>query len=242
GLDAGLHAPIQALSTAAQQGLGAALTGITVVGSCLTDDFRPGQSDINTVLLLNQLSPAVLDQVTQAVRPQARKHRLAVPLLMTVDYIERSRDVFGIELLDFQLTHQTVLGDDPFRDLSFNKADVRLQCERELKADLIRLRQGYITAAGKDALIRDVLIAGVKSLAPLLRAMLWLKDKPRETRLAPTWQSASENFGIHAGPLQRIAAWRHEKTTTNGLTLREAFEQVYKVIDQLATIVDEFEE
>ena len=41
-------------------------------------------------------------------------------------------------------------------DLTFKRSDVRLQCERELKADLIRLRQGYITAGGKDPLIGEV--------------------------------------------------------------------------------------
>ena len=104
---------------------------------------------------------------------------------MTPAYIDRSRDVFGIELLDFQLCHHTVLGDDPFAALSFAKVDVRLQCERELKASLIRLRQGYLAAGGNVLLVRDVLIAAVKALAPLLRAMLWLTDRERTPEASP---------------------------------------------------------
>ena len=33
---------------------------------------------------------------------------------MTPSYIDRSRDVFGIEFPDFQSTHKTILGEGPF--------------------------------------------------------------------------------------------------------------------------------
>ena len=61
---------------------------------------------------------------------------------MTPHYLACSRDVFPVEFLDFQLVHETILGEDPFVSLQVDKAHVRLQCERELKATLVRLRQG----------------------------------------------------------------------------------------------------
>ncbi|MEK7994977.1 MAG: hypothetical protein AAB403_14320, partial [Planctomycetota bacterium] len=133
--------------------LGDNLQSITVVGSALTDDFRAGYSDINTVLVVGEQTVAALNAIASLARPMSRK-KISPPLLMTSSYIERSRDVFGVELLDFQLTHQTILGQDPFAPLTFEKKTVRLQCERELKAMLIRLRQGYIAAAANRKLVR----------------------------------------------------------------------------------------
>jgi len=221
------------LSTA----LGDNLQSITVVGSSLTEDFRAGQSDINTVLVLGGQTLASLNAVASLAKPMSRK-KISPPLLMTQSYIERSQDVFGVEFLDFQLAHETIMGDDPFASLKFDKKDVRLQCERELKATLIRLRQGYIAAAANKKLVRDILISTAKSMATLLRAMLWLKDTDRTARAVATFSSAADEFSIDTNPLTSANKWRHEKVRLSETEMENTFESVYSVIDQLADIVD----
>ena len=213
------------------------LQSITVVGSSLTEDFRSGQSDINTVLVLGKQNLGSLNTVASLAKPMSRK-KISPPLLMTQSYIERSRDVFGVEFLDFQLVHETIMGDDPFTSLAFDKKDVRIQCERELKAMLIRLRQGYIAAAANKKLVRDILISTAKGMAPLLRAMLWLKDIDRSTRAEPTFSGAADEFSIDTNSLTSAIKWRHEKIRLSETEMENTFESVYSVIEQLAGIVD----
>ncbi len=220
--------------------LGDNLKSITVVGSSLTEDFKAGHSDINTVLVLGGQAVDSLNAVAALARPMSRK-RLSPPLLMTSSYIERSRDVFGVEFLDFQLIHQTILGDDPFASLTFDKKDVRLQCERELKAMLIRLRQGYIAAAANRRLVRDILISAAKGLAPLLRAMLWLKDSERPSRMEPTFSKAADEFSFDADLLTTAAGWRHQKTHLSTAEMERAFASVYSSVERLADVVDKLE-
>lgn len=220
--------------------LGENLQSITVVGSSLTEDFKPGQSDINTVLVLRRQTLASLNDIATLAKPM-RKKRISPPLLMTESYIKQSRDVFGVEFLDFQLTHQTILGDDPFAALTFDKKDVRLQCERELKAMLIRLRQGYIAAAANKKLVRDVLISTVKGLMPLLRAMLWLKDIDRPTKAESTLREATEQFLINKEPLITTIKWQHQKVRLSQVEVESAFESVYATVEQLALFVDKLE-
>ncbi|OHB59272.1 MAG: hypothetical protein A2167_05560 [Planctomycetes bacterium RBG_13_46_10] len=220
--------------------LGDNLQSITVVGSSLTRDYRPGQSDINTVLVLGKLTVNSLDAIAGMAKVMSRK-KISAPLLMTLAYIERSLDVFGVEFLDFQLIHQTILGSDPFVLLNPKKDDVRLQCERELKAMLIRLRQGYIAAAADRKIVRDILISTEKGLAPLLRAMLWLKsiDRPAETE--PTFKKAGAEFSINVESLIYIAGWQYEKVYPDKTTVKNSFESVYSIVEKLAIIVDELE-
>jgi len=218
--------------------LGDNLKSITVVGSSLTEDFRPGQSDINTVLVLGEQALASLNAVASLAKPMSKK-KISPPLLMTQSYIERSRDVFGVEFLDFQLAHETIIGDDPFASLKFDKKDVRIQCERELKAMLIRLRQGYIAAAANKKLVRDILISTAKGMAPLLRALLWLKGVERTAQAKPTFVKAAGEFSIDTNPLKSAIIWRHEKIRLSETEMENAFESVYSVIEQLAGIVDE---
>ncbi|MHC4205772.1 MAG: hypothetical protein ACYSTT_14045 [Planctomycetota bacterium] len=217
--------------------LGDNLQSITVVGSSLTEDFRPDSSDINTVMVLDRQDLSSLNAVAQLAKPMSRK-KISPPLLMTQSYIERSRDVFGVEFLDFQLSHETVMGDDPFVSLEFDKKDVRLQCERELKAMLIRLRQGYIAAAANKKLVRDILISTARGMVPLLRAMLWLKDIDRTARAEPTFAKAAGEFSINTNPLTSAIKWRHEKTRLSETEMENSFESAYSVVEQLAGIVD----
>lgn len=128
--------PLATLVQQLQTRLGENLRGVIVVGSALTDDFQPNASDINTVVLLNRHDVGTLNAVASLGRSLSRR-RLSAPLLMTSFHIERSRDVFGVEFLDFQRTHETILGEDPFAAIHVEKSDVRLQCERELKAMLV---------------------------------------------------------------------------------------------------------
>ena len=217
--------------------LGDNLQSITVVGSSLTDDFKPDSSDINTILVLGKQNLASLNAIASLAKPMRRK-RISPPLLMTQSYIERSRDVFGVELLDFQLAHETIMGDDPFTSLKFDKKDVRLQCERELKAMLIRLRQGYIAAAANKKLVRDILISTAKGMLPLLRAMLWLKDIDRTARTESTLGKAAKDYSIDMNSLTTALKWRHEKVRLSETEMENAYESVYSVVEQLSDIVD----
>ena len=220
--------------------LGENLQSITVVGSSLTIDFRPGLSDINTVLVLKSHTLDSLKSIASNAKSMNRK-KISPPLLMTPSYIERSLDVFGIELLDFQLIHQTIFGDDPFSTLTFEKKDVRLQCERELKAMLIRLRQGYIAASANKKLVRDILISSIKSLSPLLRAMLWLKniDRPKETELI--FKKTYEHFSINTDSLTNTEKWRHQKMHLDESLVNDTFVSIYTTVEKLSDIVDKLE-
>ena len=239
-LPAHIRDSVQDFTERVSAALGNNLQSLTVVGSSLTADFKPGQSDINTVLVLGRQNLDALNAIASLARPM-RKKKISPPLLMTPSYIERSSDVFGVEFLDFQLTHRTVLGEDPFASLTFEKKDVRLQCERELKATLIRLRQGYIAAAANRRLVRDILISTAKALAPLLRAMLWLKDSERVGETGPTFSKASGVFSLRADPLMTADQWRYQKVRLSEAEMEAAFESVYSTVDELAGRVDTLE-
>jgi len=239
-LDARIRDAVGAFAEKLAAAVGNNMRSITIVGSSLTQDFRAGHSDINTVLVVGEQTVATLNAIASLARPMSRK-KISPPLLMTSSYIERSRDVFGVEFLDFQLTHETILGQDPFAPLTFEKKNVRLQCERELKAMLIRLRQGYIAAAANRKLVRDILVSTAKGLAPFLRAMLWLRDSDRPRLTEPTFNKAAAEFSINLDPLVTTGKWRHEKARLGETEMENMFTSVYETIEQLADAVDKLE-
>jgi hypothetical protein len=235
-----IREPLKAFTERLAAELGDNVKSVTVVGSSLTEDFKPGQSDINSVIVLGRQTLGALNTIAGLAKPMSKK-KISSPLLMTPSYIERSLDAFGIEFLDFQLTHQTILGTDPFASLSLDKKDVRLQCERELKAMLIRLRQGYIAAGANKRLVRDILISTTKGLAPLLRAMLWLKDVDRPAETEATFSKAGEEFSVNMDFVITAGKWRHAKLRLGDAEIQGTFESVYMTVEQLAVTVDKLE-
>lgn len=240
GLPEPIRDPVDSFATVLTSEFADNLLSMTVIGSSLGEDYQPGLSDINTIVVLDHRTLTALNTIAALARPMGKK-KIACPLLMTPAYIERSLDVFGVEFLDFQLSHQTVLGDDPFESLAFDKKDVRLQCERELKATLIRLRQGYITSAANRRVVRDILISTVKGLMPILRAMLWLKDIERPRCVELTINRAADVFALGAELLLTVDDWRLEGTKINQQQMQEAFEAMYETVEKLSVIVDELE-
>jgi hypothetical protein len=232
--------PTKAFAEKLLAGLGENLQSITVVGSSLTEDFKPGRSDINTVIVLGRPSSDSLDTITGAVR-SLRKRKLAAPIPLTLAHIERFCDVLGVELLDLQMTHQTILGDDPFERLTFTKDDIRVQCKRRLLATLLRLRRGYITAAANERVICDMLTSAACGLVPLLRAMLWLKDIDRPHRAELVFSTSAVEFLIETHFIMAARRWRHARTYLRGDKISTVFESICSAIEMLALIVDEIE-
>lgn len=234
------QASLQQAAMRLQQALGKDLLSMTVVGSAATEAYRQGVSDINTVLVLKDLTRAQLDAIATQAK-SLHKLNMGPPLLMTPEYIERSHDVFSVELLDFQHFGATIWGEDPFSRLTFKKTHVRLQCERELKAMLIRLRQGYIAAAGNKKLLQDLLVATAKASLPYLRAMLWIKDQPREAGVKTIVTNAGEALKLDIHVLADIMDRHYAKVRVQGDQMMYHFEKTYTAIEKLARWVDRFE-
>lgn len=240
GIREPVRGPLRLLTGQLHDGLHDNLRSVTVVGSSLTEDFKPRVSDINTVVVLDRHSTPALALVASLAKP-LRRQGLAAPLLVTTSYIDRSRDVFGVEFLDFQLTHETIFGDDPFTSLTFDKSDVRLQCEREFKAMLVKMQQGYVLAGGNARVVREETVAAAKQLAPLVRAMLWLKDVERPRTMTAALRKASEQLNVELDAAIEADQWRQGRRRLTAAEVEAGFEDVFAAVENLSQIVDDLE-
>ncbi len=241
GLREEVREPVRFLLTRLQEDLGDELLSLCVVGSAVTSDFHPKRSDINTVLVVERRSQRLL-QLLAGYGMSMGKRKLRAPLLMTAEYIEQSIDVFGVEFLDFQLNHAVVYGSDPFSDLNFHKRDIRLQCERQLKAALINLRQGYIRALGKPKIVAGLLLDCVSELTVLLRTLLWMADVDRPHETQSTLEAAAKTFEFDAQKIAPLMKLKQEHARPQVDQVENLFEQIYQVVDHLARKVDQIGE
>ncbi len=214
---------------------------VTLTGSCVTGDYLPGKSDINSVLVLMEITPQILDALASLGRRYGKKG-LSAPLIMTPEYIERSLDVFPVEFLDLKLIHSTIHGRDFFSDLFINKSLLRLQCERELKSKLIHLHQGYISSSGKPRALKLLLTDAYPGFFPLFRAMLAIVQMSRTPPLSKeeVLSRIEAAFGVYLGPLRKIRVPEEKGRFGSGRqALKELFTEVYQLTHELSLAMDQ---
>jgi hypothetical protein len=218
----------------------AVLRSLTVTGSCLTGDYMPGISDINSVLVLAKTDVADLD-ILASMAGRSRKKRIRSPLVMTEEYIARSLDVFAIEFLDMRLFHLTVLGSDPFHKLAIERAPLRMQCERDLRGKLVNLQRAYIACEGAAPQVKDLLLDALPGYFPLLRAMLYLVRAPKEPP-APKADVLAEAESVFSVPLnglrELLAAKAAGKLPRDRAAARALFQDLYRITHDLSAAID----
>jgi hypothetical protein len=157
-----------------EQALGSTLIGVSVYGSAATDEWVRTRSDVNTMIVVNGVTSAVLDTLVAWLVPW-RKRGFALPLVVDEEFLERARDVFPMELDDARRAHRTLLGPDVLGQIRVDRTQVRRQCEHEARAKLLRLRALYLDAAASPALLERLLVESVKTFLVILRHVLHLR-------------------------------------------------------------------
>ncbi|MFQ5330464.1 MAG: hypothetical protein ACE5D4_10860 [Thermodesulfobacteriota bacterium] len=210
----------------------------TIVGSALAGDFDEKASNIDSVIVLKEMDLRFIEFLAPLGK-RFRKKGIGAPLIMTPDYITTSLDVFPIEFLNFKLIHTTVYGDDLFDSLDLEKRHLRLQCERDVKAKLIWLRQGYISSLGDRKLLSERLADSITGYIPLFRAIIFLLGKEPPFTKHDVVKTLQELTRIETGIFERILLLRHKKVTLSSEELTASFEQYYRGTEKIATIIDE---
>src|SRR2546427_3103333 len=92
------------------------LTSVILYGSAAAGNFREGVSDLNVLCIVRDSSFSALQPFVSALKWWS-KQKQPQPLVMTRDELERSMDVFTIELLEIQWHHRVLFGDDVVQGL-----------------------------------------------------------------------------------------------------------------------------
>lgn len=210
---------------------------IHIVGSAVTPDFKEDISDINSVIVLNKMSLDFIEFLAPLGKKYGKK-RIAAPLIMTWEYIQKSLDVFPVEFHDFRLIHKTVAGEDILKGLLIKKENLRLQCEREIKARQIGLIQGYISSAGDRKLIASLLIRSFTGCIPLLRAIIFLLGKEPPVLRADVIKTFQE-IATDSSVYEKLILLRNKKIKPSSSELIHIFEHYYNSLEKIGIILDE---
>ena len=215
------------------------IISIYIIGSAVTKDFHPKYSDINTLIVVKGIEIPFYDFIASLGKRYGKK-KIRAPIIITRDYINRSLEVFPLEFLEMKLIHQLVYGDDVLKDIKIEKADIRLQCERELKGKLQHLCQGYIKAMGNKMTFTDLLVGSLSGYFPLFRGILFLYNHEIPKEKGDVLHAINECCGVDMKVYRNLMDIRSRNFYPPIEALKEIFKNLYRVLDTITKKVDEF--
>ncbi|MBN1850294.1 MAG: nucleotidyltransferase domain-containing protein, partial [Deltaproteobacteria bacterium] len=195
------------------------LVSIILYGSAASGDYIPGKSDINLMVVLSDEEIEHIDKAFKAIA-KWQKRKVAVPLFLTEQYIETSTDVFPIEYLNFQRNHMLLYGKDVLSELTFDRHDVRLQCEREIKGKLLILREAYLESKGKGKALKEVIVHSFQAFLALFTSLLFFKEKDVPLENREIVSSVSHEYGLDSELLNQLLDIKEEKTKLNDIEMK----------------------
>ncbi len=219
--------------------LGPDLTSYTVIGHAVTEGLSKGQMLQSLVVAGNDADLFHLAQRIAGVSDALQKSRVGPPLLVTGAYIDRSRDVFPVELLHMQLWHHTLTGTDPFEALCIDKTHVRSQCEREAKRYMLHIRQGVMRSDRGATLLHDILAELLEAVIPLFGAVLYYKGVQRPQTRATLFEAFGRTIGVDVAPFEQDLSDASGQRALKRDQYAPVLHGCYTVLETLTKWIDE---
>jgi hypothetical protein len=160
-----------------QSAAGDNLKAVVLYGSAVTGEFAEKHSNINILCLLERVGAAELERL-HTVTEWWMNQGNAAPLIVTLDELIRSADVFAIEMLDMKWHHRMLFGADFLEQLEVPMRLHRAQVEHEMRVNWLRLRQAILVAPPKKRPHFGIMAASVAVFCALFRHALIAVGQP----------------------------------------------------------------
>ncbi|MEX0908007.1 MAG: hypothetical protein WD054_06725 [Gemmatimonadota bacterium] len=210
----------------------------SLFGSAARGEWIEGTSDVNVLVLLDDIDAQVLAEAAAVTNPAIAKGLR--PLLMEVDEWGRAADVFTIELADMKDAAVPLHGDDPAAAHVVNPAIMRLQAERELRAKLLHLHAGMLMAADDSARLGQLFVHALPSFTTYMRTALRLASQPVPRESAAVIRSACTLADADPSAFLRVLETRLAGKPMK-VGLREPIaDQFNSAAEKIAAFIDAF--
>jgi predicted nucleotidyltransferase len=215
-----------------QQGL----ISVILYGSAASGEFKPGFSNINLLIVLDDTSLQNLAKSGRLLKNKAYSDFNCI--FFTPEYIKRSTDVFPIEFLDMKENYLVVYGKDLLADLVIDLKNLRFQCEQELKAKLLNIKSYYLVNRKKTAL-QNVLVKSFNSFLHICRNLIRLKGQSPAYKKEEILAELGIEFKIDVSSLRKIFDLKNRSIKLNYRETESLLFEFVSKMEAITKVVDE---
>lgn len=231
------HVPLRGFLRSVKKQKDLKFETILVYGSAARGEFLTGYSNINVLIVLDQITQPVLQQWSSLQKQWARE-KIVAPLFLTHKNLQQSSDAFPLEFLNIKEHHVLLEGRDPFPELHVNTAHLFLQCRQEAHANLLRVRQNYVEGLGRIEAIQTLLPLSLTSLLPCLRGLYHLLDRPSNMKSPEVLEELQATLSVDPSVFQEVWRLKRGLSTPGKHELPKLLERYLAGLGQLVDRID----
>lgn len=232
-----IEGTLSRFATDVETAAGGSVRAIVLYGSAASGQHVPGRSDMNLLVVLDEVALETLARLQGRVGSWA-KSKISAPLIVDRDFLSSSTDSYPLEILGMMAAYRVIRGSDPFGGLRVDPGDVRVQVEREIKAKELLMRRSYLESCGKERHLRSVLAAAAPAVEAILRGMLfWVGGDWKAS--GPAFREAcGKVLGADAQTATDLRALRDGKARMNRDAILDLYGRTLRLLESLSEKVE----
>ncbi|MBC8206584.1 MAG: nucleotidyltransferase domain-containing protein [Kiritimatiellales bacterium] len=228
---------LEKLTQELEKACGTNLKSVVLYGSAAAGDHTGKRSDYNVLVVTDHLRSEALKAFSKTAKAWARAGN-PPPLLFTMERLNKSTDVFPVELLDIKECHKILTGEDVVSNLEISTDNLRLQIEHELRGNLIQLRQQYLLSAGNAKEVCSLMVRSLSSFLVLFRASLRLFSNDIPQKKFQALEKLNEVVPVPLEVFQTVEKLKNGSLKPKAVDAEALFEKYTKTIECVTDAVD----
>jgi len=216
--------------------LGEDLLTVALYGSAAGEDFVPGTSDINTIIVVTSASFSHLQRLAERLSSW-RRAGFATPLVIDREFLAGATDALPMELHEIKEQHRLLWGADPFERMATDRRRLREFAEHEARQQLLNLRAVFVEHSGDRRRLRPLLLESLKVILMIVRTLLRVRRMQVPPRLAATIERLEEAHTQRFPTLHTLLAIRGGGPWPPD-SIDEIFRRYLEEVGRIVSIVD----
>jgi predicted nucleotidyltransferase len=212
------------------------LVSVVLYGSAASGTYDPEFSDVNLLCVVRETTATVLTRIAPIAQWWTEAQR--VPLIIGREELERSTDVFSIEMIEIRAQYRVLYGEDVVKSLNVPMNLHRAQVEYELREKAILLREKLLLAWGHERRIWSVLMLSFSALITLFRHALIASGESRPVSTIATLDATAAKFSVDMSGFREVLEVREHRKRQHEVAVRPVIERYVSAVDQVSSAVD----
>lgn len=190
------------LVTQLRAAYGSTLRSVLLYGSAVAGEHIAKRSDYNVLVILDAVPLDRLAAVGAVLRAWAEADN-PHPMTFTAAEWKSSADVFPMEYADILERHQLLYGEDPTKEVTVARSDLRLQVEQQALGKLLHLRRGAMAAGDDGSEQIKLLEASLSAIMVVFRGVVRLHGEVPPQDYHELSALVGSQAGFDPSPMQR---------------------------------------
>jgi predicted nucleotidyltransferase len=213
------------------------LRSVVLYGSKAGGEDTGKHSDYNLLVIVENIILERMALLTPSTKKWVKSGNRP-PMIFTAAEFVNSSDVFPVEFLDMKDRHKLLYGRDYLSEIKVDDANLRHECEFDLKSKLLTLRQSFIMLRDRPKEIKALLIGSVSSFLVIFRHVAKLLGAEMPANKIDSLNILSQKAGIKQDVFKNVHDMKRGDKSALNLAPEKLMEEYLREIENIIKVMD----